>query len=240
MSLLDNVTPTTKRKPIITILGDAGVGKTTLAASLESPIFIRCEDGLGSISVPSFPVVEKVDDLFKQLMALITEQHEYKTVVIDSVSRLDRIFEQHIIDEDPKKPNNINTAMGGYGAGLSAVANLHGRVRKAASMLNAKGITVVFISHSDVETIDLPDEPPFNRYTLRMGKRAVPHYVDDVDIVMHIKLQTVVNSDGKKARTSGQRIITVKTSPSSPAKNRYGIEEDIMFKKGTKPLEGIL
>lgn len=246
MSLLSTIEKPKDRMPIITILGEAGTGKTNLAATMPKPIFIRIEDGLQSIPAANrpdaFPVVDSVETLFAQINALLREEHDYKTVVFDSVTKLDRMFEKYIIDSDPKQPKSINQAMGGYGAGLSAVANLHGRIRKAAGMLNDAGMCVNFIAHADTETIELPDSDPYMRYSLRLGKRSLAHYVDDVDAVALVKLETFYTGDGdrKKAISTGDRVICMNATSSSVTKNRYGVTEDVKFDLGVNPFTTII
>src|SRR5690625_8030279 len=101
-------------------------------------------------------------------MALFTDEHNYKTVVVDSVTAPERLFIQHVIDSDPKNPRSINQALGGYGAGLAAVATMHQRVRKACGMLNErKNMHVVFVAHADTETVELANQDPYTPYSLR-------------------------------------------------------------------------
>src|SRR5699024_6560166 len=218
-----------------------------LAATFPNPIFVRAEDGLQSIPVDrrpdALPVIKEVHQLWDQLMAILTEDHEYKTVVIDSVTALERLFTQHVIDSDPKNPRSINQANGGYGAGMAAVATMHQRVRKACGLLNErKGMHVVFVAHADTETLDLPDEDPYTRYSLRMGKRSIAPYVDDSDVVGFLKLQTFTQGDGerKKAISDGTRMICCYATASSVSKNRYGITEDIEVPENQNPFAGIL
>ena len=237
-----------KDRPVIaTITGEAGIGKTSLAATFPNPIVIRAEDGLQSIPVnmrpDAFPTLKNVDELWAQFNSLINEDHNYKTVIIDSVTALERMFIEHVVASDPKQPKSINQAMGGYGAGLAAVAGMHQRVRKAAGILNEKrDMHVVFIAHADTETIELPDEDPYTRYSLRLGKRSVAPYVDDVDMVGYIKLETFTTGDGerKKAISDGTRKLVAYTTAANISKNRYGIEEDIHLKKGVNPFDGII
>lgn len=245
--MLNTISKPQDRPAIITITGDAGTGKTSLAATFPSPIFIRAEDGLSAIPSEqrpdAFPVIQKTDDVWDQLMALIKEDHQYKTLVIDSVTALERFFIQSVVDSDPKNPRSINQALGGYGAGLAAVAALHQRVRKAAGMLNErKGMHVVFIAHADTETIELPDQDPYTRYSLRLGKRSIAPYVDDSDLVGFMKLQTYVTGDGdrKKAISDGKRLITCHAMASCISKNRFGITTDLPVEQGENPFIGII
>ncbi len=242
MSILTTISKPEDRPIIGTITGDAGTGKTTLAATFPKPIFIRIEDGLQAVPADirpdAFPVVSQVDDLWGQLKALITDEHEYKTLVIDSVTQLETLFAEHVIESDPKRPKSLAQANGGYGAGYLAVSALHGRVRKAAKMLNEKrNMNVLFIAHSDVSTIELPDQDPYSRYELRLHKKCVPHYVDNVDLVAYLKLETFTTGDGdrKKAISSGNRIAVCYTGAAQVSKNRYGINEDITVPHGQNP-----
>lgn len=231
-------------KPVIcTITGDAGIGKTSLAATFPTPIFIRAEDGMQSIPTAmrpdALPVVSTAEALWEQLGALIREEHSYKSLVIDSVTALERLFVQSVIESDPKVPRSINQALGGYGAGLAAVAGMHQRVRKAAELLREKrGMHVVFIAHADTTTMELPDEDAYTRYDLRLGKKSVAPYVDDVDLVGFLKLETHTTGDGerKKAVSDGTRLLITYTTAANVSKNRYGITEPILVKNGVNPL----
>lgn len=242
MSVLSTVSKPKDRPVIVTICGDSGMGKTTLAATFPKPIVIRGEDGLQSIPSDArpdaFPLLTSVDQLWEQLTALLKEEHEYQTLIVDSVTALERMFIQHVIDTDPKNPKSINQAMGGYGAGLSAVASMHQRVRKAAGFLNErKGMHVVFVAHADTETIELPDQDPYTRYALRLGKKSVAPYLDDSDVVGFLRLETFTTGDGerKKAISDGTRELITYATASNVSKNRFGITEPITVKQGENP-----
>lgn len=246
MSTLDSISKPTDGRIICTITGDPGTGKTRLAATFPEPIFIRAEDGMKSIPADvrpdAFPLVDSVDSLWAQLTALITEKHKYKTLVIDSVTQLETLFTEYIVESDPKKPKSINTALGGYGAGFTALAAMHGRVRKAAGILNKAGMNVVFIAHSETTTIELPDSDPYTRYDLRLHKKCVTHYTDNVDMVAHLKLETFTTGDGerKKAISSGDRLVVVTSGAAQISKNRFGITEDLPAPEGENPFISLI
>lgn len=248
MSILETIGKPEDRPVMATICGDSGLGKTTLAASFPKPIIIRAEDGLQAIPTEerpdAFPVLQDVQMLWDQLTGLLREEHDYKTLVIDSASALERMFIQYIIDNDVRadgtKPKSINQALGGYGAGLNALAAMHQRVRKAAGFLNErKNMHVVFTAHADTEMIELPDQDPYTRYSLRLSKRSVAPYVDDVDLVGFLKLETLIRGkDGerKKAISDGTRLLVTYATAANISKNRYGITEDLTVEKGANPL----
>lgn len=243
MSLLDSISKPQDRATIVTICGDSGLGKTSLAATFPKPIVIRAEDGLqgvpSELRPDAFPLLQKVEELWEQLRTLLQEEHSYETLIVDSATALERLFITHVIDSDPKKPRSINQALGGYGAGLAAVAALHQRVRKACGLLNErKNMHIVFVAHADTETIELPDQDPYTRYSLRLGKKSVAPYVDDSDLVGFLKLETFTTGDGerKKALSDGTRQLICYATAANVSKNRYGIEEELIVPKNENPL----
>lgn len=253
MSIMDTVTTPADRAVICTICGDSGMGKTSLAASFPKPIFIRAEDGLQAIRSErrpdAFPLLtgaksgDAVKALWDQLIGLLQEDHDYQTVVIDSVTALERLFIASVLEGDPKA-KSINQALGGYGAGLSAVASMHQRVRKAAGLLNErKGMHVVFVAHADVETMRLPDSDDYMRYSLRLPSKSLPPYVDDVDVVGFLRLETFTKGDDgerKKAISTGDRQLIVHATAANVSKNRFGITEPLECPEGVNPLANII
>jgi len=243
MSILSTVSKPADRPVLITVCGDSGLGKTTLACTFPKPIVIRAEDGLQAISVDrrpdAFPVLTGVDMLWDQLKGLMHEEHQYRTLVVDSVTALERMFTLHVVETDPKKPRSIQQALGGYGAGRDAVAAMHARVRKAAGILAEKrGMNTVFVAHADTSRVEPPDDDAYMRYTLRLHEKSMPAYVDDVDIVGFLKLETFTTGDGdkKKAISDGTRILITHATAANVSKNRYGITEPLTVETGINPL----
>jgi len=243
MGILDQVSKPGDRPVLITICGDSGMGKTTLAASFPKPIVIRAEDGLQAIPADlrpdAFPVLQNPDQLWEQLKGLIHEDHTYRTLIVDSVTALERMFVQNVVDTDPKKPRGIQQALGGYGAGRDAVAGMHARLRKAAGLLAEKrGLHTVFIAHADTARIEPPDDDAYMRYTLRLHEKSMPAYVDDVDVVGFLKLETFTTGEGdrKKAISDGTRVLITYATAANVSKNRFGIAEPINVVQGKNPL----
>ena len=245
--MLEIVKPEDTGIIIATITGEAGIGKTSLACTFPKPIVIRSEDGLKSVPIASRPdaleLVEDADHLFKQLAAILKEDHDYKTLIIDSITQLDQVFTDKIISEERSETKTLATAMGGYGAGFNALSAMHGRVRKYAQAIHDKRkMNIIFVAHTDMETIDLPDQDPYSRYSLRIHKKSLKHYVDNVDLVGHIKLDMVVKGKDKikKAGSNGSRYMVAYTTANCVSKNRYGISDDIQIEMGKNPLQSII
>ena len=228
--------PTGQRPIICTLFGEGGMGKTTLAAMFPNPVFIRTEDGTASLAgndnVSLFPLATSTQDVLDAIEALATQKHDHKTLVIDSITQLATMVEAEIVAADPKA-KSINQAGGGYGAGYSTAAEKHRQIRDwAGSLAYEKGMNVIFIGHADTEMLDLPDMDAFARYTVRMHKKSLPHYTDNVDLVGLIRLKTFVrggDGDKKRAISTGEREIICHPQASSVTKNRFNVSEPLAF-----------
>jgi phage nucleotide-binding protein len=227
--------PMGQRPVIMTLFGEGGMGKTTLAAMMPKPVFIRTEDGTASLAgnegVSLFPLASRSQDVFDAIEALASQPHDYKTLVLDSITQLATLIESEIVAADPKA-KSINQAGGGYGAGYNTAAELHRKVREwAGALAYDKGMNVVFIGHADTETLDLPDSDPYARYTIRMHKKSIPHYTDNVDLVGFIRLKTYLTGTGDKKRavSTDEREIICHPQAASVTKNRFNIAKPVPF-----------
>ena len=247
MTLKSLSAPNRNRPLIFTIVADGGMGKTSLAATFPAPVFIRTEDGTMSIAdrddVALFPVSNTVAEVMAAIEALAVEEHSFRTVVIDSVTKLNQMVESEILALDPKA-KGLNQALGGYGNAYDAVSKMHLELRRACGYLaEAKGMHVVFLAHASTETVDPPDGDPYTRYSIPMHKKSIPHYTNDVDVVAYIKQKFyTTGADGKKkaVSTGDERIITCYPTPSHVSKNRLGISTDLPFAKGSNPFNSFL
>lgn len=246
MSILDQITKPALRPLTVTIIGEAGLGKTSLGATFPKPIFIRAEDGLKSITnspMPdAFPVLKSIEDLWPQLWALAKEEHKYETLVIDTVSTLDTMFIDWVVENDPNKPKSIIQALGGWGSGMNMVASQHRRLRKGCEYLLDRNMNVVFLSHADTTTVSPPDGNQYTKYTMRMHEKSMQPYIDNVDLVGFLRLEMFTKGDGevKKAISTGDRQLVCHAMAANVSKNRFGINEPIEVKTGTNPLAAYL
>ena len=111
---LSNIRMKTKLKPPrIVLFGSSGVGKTSFAASMNKPIFICTEDGLGKIEVPHFPLAKSFEDVMENLQSLINNENDYKTLVIDSLDWLEPL----VWDKACQDNNWKSIEQPGYGKG---------------------------------------------------------------------------------------------------------------------------
>jgi len=246
MSILSMAKSEVSNAPlIITLMGTPGSGKTMTACTFPKPFLIRTQgesvprdlEKYGLEAPYSLGVTETEAKLMEQLHALLRDEHDFKTLIIDSVTGLESMFINEVIADDPKA-KNIQQAAGGYGAGRDTVAAKHSRVRKAAEMLRTKrGMNVVFLAHSDINRVDPPDGESYTQFSLRLHSKSQSPYIDEVDVVGQVKQPTaLVGDDRKRAIGMDERVLLCTMTPAAVTKNRLGISEEIEIEPGKNPL----
>lgn len=244
MSILATGRVPTKRPLIATLVGGPNTGKSSLACTFRKPYMLRTEgenlpSDIPDARLPAGPdePLQSVDDLWSQLKALHEDEHDFATLILDSTSGLDELFANAVMKESGK--NTLATALGGYGAGYEAVAAMHGKVRRMAENLRRdRGMSTVFLAHSDIVRIEPPDSEGYTSHSLRLHKKSIRHYVDSVDLVGFIKQETILRGEEgqKKAITTNGRVLVAYLTPANVSKNRMGITEDLPFEFGENPI----
>lgn len=225
---LDNITKGgSDRAPIMVIHGTPGIGKSTFAACAPDPIFLRTEDGLGDLQVATFPELESYEQILEALGALF-ETDDFKTVVIDSLSALEPLIWDKVARDHGK--NNLEDI--GFGKGYIYAMDYWREIMAALKELAKRGIMPVLIAHTDIARFDSPDTDPYDRYQIKLHKRAFQYLYEQSDIIafasypVHVKKK---DSDAPKGRgvQKGGRELTLVEKPAVIAKNRYSMPETV-------------
>lgn len=231
MSLISSITKGREAQPPrIMIYGSEGVGKSTFAALAPNPVFVQTEDGLSEIDCSKFPLAQSFDDVVLQLQAVRDEQHEYGTLVIDSLDWLERLVWDRVCADYGVK--SIEKADGGYGKGYVHALTYW---RQIVSLLNdiraRKGMAVILIAHAAVERFEDPEHAAYDRYTPRLHKKACSLVCEWVDAVLFASRRMRVDSTTGKAAPvgadGGERILRTNGSPACIAKNRFGLPTEL-------------
>lgn len=215
--------------PRILLHGVAGVGKTTLAASFPNPVFAMVEDGAGTLDITGAPITS-YQEMLDMLAALYTQEHDFRTIVVDSVDWLEPLVWAKACELN--KWNSIEDV--GYGKGYVAALDLWREYIDGLNGLrNDKGMAVVQIAHTDVKRFDAPDAEPYDRYVIKLHKAASALLMEHSDCILfaNYRVSTVKADVGfgqKKGRAvgSGERLLYTSERPSHIAKNRYGMPEN--------------
>lgn len=231
MSLIGSITKGREQQPPrIMIYGSEGVGKSTFASLAPNPVFIQTEDGLSEIDTSKFKLARTFEDVVMQLQAVRDEQHEFGTLVIDSLDWLERLVWDRVCADYGVK--SIEKADGGYGKGYVHALTYW---RQIVSILNdirsKRGMAVVMIAHAAVERFEDPEHAAYDRYTPRLHKKACSLVCEWVDAVLFASRRLRVDSTTGKAAPvgadGGERILRTNGSPACIAKNRFGLPTEL-------------
>ena len=227
MNYLNRIKQNTPKPPRIIIYGESGLGKTTWAVSANSPIVIQTEDGLGELNAPCFPLAESYIEVMSELSELANEQHDFKTVVIDSLDWLEPLIWQQVCKDNNKQ----SIEQIGYGRGYNEALVYWSYFFEELNKCRDKGMTVIMTAHSQITRIEDPEHAPFDMHDLKLHKKAGALCREFADIIGYASLKKIIkteegkgfNADRTRAISTGERVICFEPSPSYTAKNRYNL-----------------
>jgi hypothetical protein len=232
MSLLQQLHVGKRTAPRRTfIFGVQGVGKSSAAAAAPDPVFIPTEDGLANIDCHSFPLATAYDQVVAALAALYTDEHAYRTVVIDSLDWLERLIHADVCQQ--RGVSNIEDI--GYGKGyVFAMTHWREVLTGLDALRNERGMAVILLAHAKIERFENPETETYDRYVPRLHKLAsalVQEWSDEVLFACY-RVHTRHNDEGfGRTRTqaigTGERILRTTERPAHVAKNRLGLPEEL-------------
>lgn len=230
MSTLDLISKPKENRPRrCVIYGTHGVGKSTLAASFPDPVFVSTEDGIGDIDAPSFPLCRTTGEAWQYLVDLAGGQHEFATVVVDSLDWLQQIMADELCKEKGKE----SLTDFDYGKGGGLVASRFGHFLKNFNACRSIGMHVVLIAHCHEVKVEPPGSESYTRYSPKLLPAIgamVQEWADEV-FLLGYKTWTKPIDEGfgrtRHVAIGGNRVIYTSEQPGLLAKNRCGLPAEM-------------
>jgi hypothetical protein len=228
---LKSISKNTPKAPRITIYGPSGIGKTTFAASAPEPIFILTEDGLGDIEVPAFPLATSFEDVVGALATLGKEEHNFKTVVIDSLDWLEPL----VWNATCKRLGVTSIEAPGYGKGyVESSIEWKQFFQYVTALRDFKNMNVIMIAHGAITRVEDPVHPAYDTHGLKLHKRAAAIAEEYSDIVGYAAMKTLLTTEAagfgekrNRAISTGEHILYLSGTPAFMAKNRYHMPDNV-------------
>jgi len=230
------------KPPRVLIYGPPGIGKTTLASEFPNPVFLQIEDGTpGDLELISFGKIDDFCQLMEAFRALYSEPHDFKTVVVDSVSELQRLIFAEVCKRGDEKGNPKNNVEDfGYGKGYVYALRIWQEFLDAINALrNHKGMCVVLIAHSTISRFDDPETVSYDRYEIDLHGKSVGVIEREMDAIFLLKQPVTVKTEDvgfnkERARADAQGVVLIHAvgRPAYTAKNRYGMPATLRYDKG--------
>ena len=206
---LKDLRPTVTRAPYrMMIYGQPSIGKSTFASKAPNPIFADIEKGANAIAAVKVPI-NTWPDFLPFCRELYSQDHEFKTLVIDSLDWLVKLMIDTVIsDFNKSKGCNATDLMdisryGGIGQGYLL---LDKEVRKMICALDSlrevKKMNLILIAHepSEGKTVNDLIHGQFTRYDIKTEKRVAAMIIEWCDFVFRAAQDLDIKVEGNKSR----------------------------------------
>lgn len=237
------------KAPRILLLAKEKVGKTAFSAGdrvengqivewgLNRPVIlpIKGEQGADDIPVAKFPVATEFDNVIEAIGTLATEEHDFQTFAIDSLTTLEEIVKRKVMLDNPKDFRTDADYIR-YNNGPRAAAAVHRMICDGLDVLRERKsmctIITAHIKHNTKEIID-PEQGPFSAWVADIPDPVFSVYARWADVVLYASTKNITKSvEAGMGRTvsqsvdvgNGQRFLFTRATKSHPSGGRgvYG------------------
>jgi hypothetical protein len=227
--------------------GPEGVGKSTLAAFSPEPIWVDCEDGTGHLDVARYEFREEVgghvpnslDEVMGAILDLTDNDHDYKTLVIDTADRFEALLYEHILSRDSKPGKVLNGIEDyGYGKGYQTALDQWRVVCARLDTLRMRrGMSIVFLAHASIKPFKNPEGEDYDRFGLRLQEKSAGFLREWADLVGFCQFEEGagrLDKDQKKAKgfSTGKRLLRMTRTAAFDAKCRLPLPDMVPLEVG--------
>jgi hypothetical protein len=196
------------RAPRLILLGTEKVGKSTFAAGANKPLFIPIvgEEGIDALDVARFPAAKTFVELIEMLESLMKEDHDYKTVVIDSTSALEPLIWTHVCGENGV--GNIEDVGGGFGKGyIKALDSWRLLTSWLDALREQKDMASILIGHVKVKGFNDPTQDSYDMYQFDINDKASAMLYRWSDSTLFANTKSIVKHEDKGFNQTESRAI---------------------------------
>ena len=218
--------------PRIVLHGPHGIGKTSFGAQAPAPIVLPTEDGLGTLEVDHFPLLNSYGEVVEAIGVLVNEEHQFQTAVIDTVDWLEPMVWAETCARSGEGWSDIEAP--GYGKGYLAADVVWREFLDGCNALRTRGMAVILLAHSHIKQFSPPDNDPYDRYEIKLHKRGAALVEEWADVVLFANWQTYVhkseagfNKEVARGVGTGRRLMFSEERPAYRAKNRYSLPHEL-------------
>lgn len=226
MSRLKAITQGRKLPPRMVLYGPPKIGKSTFGAESERPIFVPTEDGIDNVTVDRFPRVNTWADLVANLESVASDEHEYQTLVLDTLNGAAELASQHVCetkfggDFGPKGYSS-------FGQGIAATSEEMRRLLPILDRCRERGLMVLLLAHTGIQSVKNPIDGDYQKFTPDVDRRVWARFAAWADIIARVEFEHTVVRRGEgsgKAVGSSTRVVRFTGSAAEDAGCRVGFD----------------
>lgn len=236
--------------PRILIYGEAGIGKTSLAAEFPHPYYLMIENGqndtLENLGVEGLDrrEVQTFGDVCEVMRELYETETHHRTFVLDSLSALQTMIYEEVCargDEHGNPRNRIQDFK--YGNGYVNAMNVWIEFVTCMDMLRLdRGMTIVLIAHANITRFDDPETVSYSKYELDLhhSEKVSARKLIEKEMDAILLLKKDVSTKQENPNVKGGRVIPesanifihAQSKAAFIAKSRYGIPAKLVYRPG--------
>ena len=228
-----------KRPPAMVIVGPAGVGKSSLAGNIPKSVVMPFgqEDtwdllkssGSVPVDLPVLPPAKTFGDMMGMVEELATEEHEYKFLVIDTISCAERVMHESVCNREFSGDWSEKGFLGfnrGFEVSLSDWREF---INALDSIRDEAGMGVILLGHTKIAPYRNPIGADYDRFTVDLHHKTWSLTHRWCDAVLFFNYWIDVDESGLRAKGKGghARVIHTQHSAAFDAKNRFGLPPEI-------------
>jgi len=209
--------PTAKTPPKpnladLTVLtyGPTKIGKSTWCSHAENALFLSTEPGLNSLEVFQIPI-RSWDELLTACGEIAEGNHEFKTVILDTVDNAYRMCAEHVC----RKFKVEHESDLGFGKGYALTNNEFQRVLNKLAFMP---YGLYLVSHSQETEIETRTGK-YTKIVPTLPEKARKIVMGLVDMILYCDIETAAGPDGKSPI---RRVMRTKPSLYYEAGDRTG------------------
>jgi len=223
---LNSISMNRPEPPRILIYGGEGIGKTTFACNAPAPIVLDIEKGLGILTVPKINI-DSFSDILEAIQMLCDSEHEFKTLVVDSLDVLEVLIKDHVC----KAGGYTTISEPGFGKGYQEVEVEWAKFLTYLDFIHtSRNMVIILVAHNEVVKYEDPELPAYDMHDLRMHKTPNAMSKDWVDILGFAAIKTFTRTDSSDKKrnmaiTTKEHLLWLVGKAAFKAKNRYNMPE---------------
>jgi hypothetical protein len=212
----------------ILLYGPSKIGKSTFASQAPAAVFLATEPGLNALDVYQQPI-KSWPEFLESCAELAKGEHQFRTVVIDTIDILYRLCADHIC----QKRGLEHESDGSHGKiyGLIKI-----EIYRVLAKLAHLPYGLILISHSQVRDLETRTGT-VTRTVPTISESFRQIVIGLVDLILYCDVQVEQAEDGTRKH---RRVVRTKPSPNYDAGDRFGCLPEVMaldFKAFAKAFE---